>query len=331
MNNVEKESGQMTTLPIRDYRRPFLLCHPHLETIYPSLLRRVPPPPYRRERIDTPDDDFLDLDWLQTGHEKLVIISHGLEGDSSRAYVTGMARACNSSGWDVLAWNFRGCGGEINRRPRLTHNGATGALDTVIRHAIASGHYRQVALVGFSMGGNLSLVYLGREAEMVPQEVVGTITFSVPCDLAGASQRLAAPGNAIYMRRFLRLMGHKVHLQARRYPQEFPTDGYENLRTFADFDNRYTAPLHGFRNAEDYWAQCSSHSYLDRVRIPTWIINARNDPFLSPACFPASDNPNVTLLVPRHGGHCGFSSFDHEGAYWSEVTTVRLLDHLGTS
>lgn len=326
-----KGTTKQTNLAVGNYRRPLLLFHPHLETIYPSLLRRIPPPPYRRERIETPDDDFLDLDWLQTRHNRLVIISHGLEGDSSRAYVTGMAHACNRTGWDVLAWNFRGCGGEINRQPRLTHNGATGDLDTVVRHAIKVEGYSQVALVGFSMGGNLSLVYLGRDADMVPQEVLGAISFSVPCDLAGASRRLAEPGNTIYMKRFLRLMGRKVQLQAQRHPQKFPTGGYNQLRTFADFDNRYTAPLHGFRDAEDYWAQCSCVRYLDNIRRPVWIINAQNDPFLSPDCFPNTVNPMVSLLAPSHGGHCGFSRFGKGGSYWSEQITTALLHQLAPS
>jgi predicted alpha/beta-fold hydrolase len=156
----------------------------------------VPQPPYRRERIYTDDDDFLDLDWLQSGHKRLVIVSHGLEGDTNRNYVTGMAKAVNDAGWDVLAWNFRGCGGEINRQPRFTHNGATEDLNAVIKHALVVGNYNSVALVGFSMGGNLTLMYLGREADNVPDEVNAAVCFSVPCDLAAASSRLAESFNA---------------------------------------------------------------------------------------------------------------------------------------
>lgn len=163
------------------YRPPLLLCNGHLETIWPAVLRRPPLPDYRRERIATPDDDFLDLDWVANGQERLVVLSHGLEGDSRRAYVTGMANAFSSSGWDVLAWNFRGCGGQINRQPCFTHNGSTGDLDAVVRHALAVGRYRTLVLVGFSMGGNLCLVYLGREAVLVPQQVKAAVVFSVPC------------------------------------------------------------------------------------------------------------------------------------------------------
>jgi predicted alpha/beta-fold hydrolase len=317
------------TLPA--YKRPWYLFHAHLETIWPALLRRVPPPAYRRERIYTDDDDFLDLDWLQAGQKRLVIISHGLEGDTSRHYVTGMAKAVHGAGFDVLAWNFRGCGGEINRQPRFTHNGATEDLAAVISHALVAGNYNSVALVGFSMGGNLTLMYLGREVDNVPDEVKAAVCFSVPCDLAAASSRLAESSNAIYMKRFMRLMGKKVRLQAENFPNEFPCDDYHRLKTFADFDGRYTAPLHGFRDAPHYWQCCSSSQYLDRIRVPAWIINARNDPFLSLSCLPditTHDNSSVTLISPEHGGHCGFASLCKDQAYWSERLAVYLLSSI---
>jgi predicted alpha/beta-fold hydrolase len=320
------------TLPA--YKRPWYLFHAHLETIWPALLRRVPQQPYRRERIYTDDDDFLDLDWLQTGHKRLIIISHGLEGDTSRHYVTGMAKAVHGEGFDVLAWNFRGCGGEINRQPRFTHNGATEDLDTVISHALETGNYNSVALIGFSMGGNLTLLYLGREAEKVPDEVKAAVCFSVPCDLAAASSRLAEGSNKIYMKRFMRLMGHKVRLQSENFPAEFPCDDYHRLNTFADFDGRYTAPLHGFRDAPHYWQSCSSSHYLDQIRVPAWIVNANNDPFLAPSCFPdvtTHNNPLVTLISPQHGGHCGFASLGNDQPYWSERLAVYLLSSTRSS
>ena len=310
------------------YKQPWYLCNGHLETIWPSLFRRVEPPLYRRERIATSDDDFLDLDWLQPGHKRLAIVSHGLEGDSHRHYLAGMAKALAANGWDVLAWNFRGCGGEINRQPRFTHNGATGDLDAVVRHALSSGHYRTISLVGFSMGGNLSLVYLGRHPGQVPEEVRAAVCFSVPSDLAAASSRLAEAGNLVYMRRFIRLMGRKVRLQAQNFPAQFPCADYHEIKTFHDFDSRYTAPLHGFRDARHYWEQCSSNRYLDAIRIPVWIVNARNDPFLAPSCFPDFShhgNPRVTLVTPDRGGHCGFASVGKDCTYWSEKVAVSLL------
>jgi len=314
------------TLP--DYKRPWFLPNAHLETIWPSLFRRVAIPPYVREEITTFDDDFLLLDWFRNGHDRLAIVSHGLEGDSRRHYIVGMAQALSRAGWDVLAWNFRGCGGPINRRPRFTHNGATDDLDAVVQHALRRYNYKTVVLVGFSMGGNLSLVYLGRDADLVPEEVKAAVCLSVPCDLAAASLKLAERGNAVYMKRFMRMMGSKIRLQAMNFPDLFPCEDYSSLKTFADFDNRYTAPLHGFRDASHYWTECSCNRYLADIRMLVWIINAVNDPFLTPTCFPSAEehcNPQVTVLRPSHGGHCGFVSDAAGEPYWSEVISARLL------
>ncbi len=316
---------------IPPYERPWYLCNSHFETIWPSLFRRVEQPNYRRERITTNDDDFLDLDWLQSKSKHLTIISHGLEGDSRRNYVVGMANALAVNGWDVLAWNFRGCGGEMNRQPRFTHNGATDDLDAVVRHALKTHAYKTISLVGFSMGGNLSLVYLGRDSDRVPAEVKAAICFSVPCHLADASSCLAKTGNAVYMRRFLHLMGRKVRLQSKKFPDQFPCADYHKLKTFSDFDSRYTAPLHGFRDAQHYWDECSSNRYLDAIRLPVWIVNARNDPFLPSSCYPDLDqhgNAYVSLITPEHGGHCGFSTVGAGSPYWSENLTVNLLSSL---
>lgn len=325
MNNRNTGDISSFSQPSEKYRRPLLLCNAHLETIWPALHRRPPQPAYRRERLATLDDDFLDLDWLRSGYDRLAVISHGLEGDSRRHYVVGMANALDRNGWDILAWNFRGCGGEINRKPRFTHNGSTDDLDRVVSHAAEIG-YRSIVLVGFSMGGNLSLVYLGRCPGDVPQPVKGAVVFSVPCDLAAGAGRLAQPSNRIYMRRFLRLMKRKVRMQALNFPELFPLDGYGQLKTFHDFDERYTAPLHGFRDARDYWSQSSSLRYLGDIRLPTWIVNAENDPFLAETCYPGSVNPRVRLIKPRHGGHCGFSRVEQGDVSWSEQLAVNLLD-----
>lgn len=310
------------------HKRPWYLCNGHLETIWPTLFRKPALPAYRRQQVTTADDDFLFLDWLQAGNPRLAVISHGLEGDSRRHYVVGMVHALASAGWDVLAWNFRGCGGSINRQPRFTHNGSTDDLDTVVRHALETYDYPVVTLVGFSMGGNLTLLYLGRDPTRVPAAVKAAVCFSVPCDLVSASQRLAEPGNAIYMRRFMYLMGRKVRQHARHFPELFPMAGYRKLKTFQDFDDRFTAPLHGFRDAMHYWQECSSRRYLAGVGRPAWIVNARNDPFLTSACFPAADshrNPLVELIAAAHGGHCGFASVGRNSPYWSESVAVMLL------
>ncbi len=308
------------------YHPPPFFRNPHLQTIYPTLLRRVGGVVYKRERIDTPDEDFLDLDWIRRGAKKLLIISHGLEGDTQRAYVKGMARAARQRNYDILAWNFRGCSGVPNLRPRLYHSGSDDDLDTVIRHVFAHYDYHEVRLVGFSMGGNISLVYLGRRGEKVDSRIKGCAVFSVPGNLADCSRALARPENRVYMKRFLQLLHAKVKAGQAAFPELINDRDYHLIRDFYDFDNRYTAPLHGFKNAEDYWRQCSSARFIPGIRVPTLLVSARDDPFLGPGCYPfreAAANPCFHLETPAHGGHVGFVSFNRQKLYWSEK---RALD-----
>src|SRR5690606_5595638 len=196
-NSQEKSAKELT----QDYLPPFFLFNSHLETIFPALLRRVALTDYTRERIATPDDDFLDLDWLAQDSDSLVIISHGLEGNSKRAYIKGMARALFNRGHDVIAWNFRGCSEEMNRQRRFYHSGATDDLHTVIRHAARNEKYKWIFLVGFSLGGNVTLKYLGEQGGGCT--IAGAVVFSVPMDLGSSCQKISLPGNRVYSQRFL--------------------------------------------------------------------------------------------------------------------------------
>lgn len=322
--------AETTILKDPPYRPPRLLTNGHLQTIYPTLFRRVDPGLYRRERLETDDGDFLDLDWSESdsGCRRVAILSHGLEGHTHRAYIIGMARALNRAGWDVLAWNQRSCSGEPNRIFRLYHNGATDDLQRVIDHAKQTGRYDGAALVGFSLGGNLTLLHLGRQAERIDPLVKGAVVFSVPCDLQAAAGRMARRSNAIYMKRFLVDLHKKVRWKMEQFPGRIDDKGYGRIKDFRDFDDRYTAPVHGFRDAEDYWTRCSCKPHIPRITVPTLIVNAVNDPFLSAPCYPeqeAAVNPQVTLLTPETGGHVGFVEFNREGLYWSERVAARFL------
>ncbi len=310
------------------YRPPLLFGNGHLQTIYPSLFRRVNGVRYRRERIYTPDDDFLDLDWSRVGSDKLAIISHGLEGNSHRAYVLGMVRAVNRAGWDALAWNYRGCSGEPNRLLRSYHSGATEDLHTVVEHARSLKLYREIALIGFSLGGNLTLKYGGERGEDIPPEVTRLVAISTPCDLASSARKMARPENRIYMIRFMRMLREKIRQKKQLMPGLISDEDFDKIRTFEDFDSRYTAPLHGFADAEDYWQKCSSRQFIPGITVPTLLINARNDPFLAPECYPipeAEQHPLFFLEMPESGGHVGFISFNSGGIYWSERRTVAFL------
>jgi predicted alpha/beta-fold hydrolase len=301
---------------------PLPLRGAHAQTILGAVLPRGKSVRYTRERLELADGDFVDLDWSRVGADRLVVISHGLESASSDSLTRGVVAAVNSAGWDALAWNFRGCGGEPNRLPRFYHSGETGDLSAVIAHA-ARDHSR-IALVGFSLGGNMTLKYLG---EAPPQpNVCGAVAVSAPIDLASSARRLDAhPGNRFYLRRFLRKLVAKVEAKAVHFPEAFDTRGLREVRSFAEFDDRFTARLHGFRDAADYWAQSSARPLLPRIGVPALLINALDDPFLAPESFPdpeARASAHLTLETPRHGGHLGF--IDAHGS-WLERRIVEFL------
>jgi len=307
------------------YRAPAWLRGGHLQTIVPALFRRVPRVTTRRERIELSDGDFLDLDWAASGSDRLVILSHGLEANSDATYIQGMAGALQRRGWDVLAWNYRGCGGESNRLLKFYHSGASDDLDHVVRHALAVHPASRVDLVGFSLGGNMTLKYLG-EREPLPR-LHRAVAFSVPCDLACSSIRLSSPVNRhLYMRRFLVSLRKKLAEKRPRFPDRIDLSGAWKIRDFRGFDDRFTAPLHGFKDAADYWARSSSRPFLSRIPIPALLVNAENDPFLGPGCFPrteAEGSECFHLEIPEGGGHCGFSGGGEES--WAEVRAAEFL------
>jgi len=302
----------------------------HLQTIYPSLFRKVPVVTDTRERIETPDGDFIDLDWArENGHKRLAVLTHGLEGHSKGHYCQGMAQALQRAGWDVVASNFRGCSGEPNLKLQSYHSGATGELQIVLDHIFSSKNYEEVSLIGFSLGGNLTLKYLGDLGVEVDARIKGAVVLSVPCDLASSAKQLERWQNRIYMRRFMKTLRVKVREKAIRFSGQIKIEGLDQMRTFAEFDNVYTGPIHGFKDADDYWTQCSCRHVLKNIAVPTLLINALDDPFLTPECFPhkaAAANPCFTLETPKHGGHLGFVEFNDEGVYWSERRAVAFLE-----
>ena len=302
----------------------------HLQTILPAILRRVPLVTRRRERIETPDGDFLDLDWSEPGGSgRLIIITHGLEGSSTNACVQGMAGAFVRAGWDVLAWNLRGCSGEPNRLVRSYHSGSTDDLGTVIAHAAR--RFQRIGLVGFSLGGNITLKYLGDAGEGIDPIIAGAVAFSVPCDLASSSRHLESLANRIYMRHFLGGLRKKIRDKAALFPGRISEEGIGKMRTFREFDGAYTAPMNGFLSAEDYWARASSRPVLGKIRVSALLVNARNDPFLPEECFPdevAAHSRFFRLESPRHGGHVGFFALNRHGEFWSESRAVAFFSSL---
>ncbi len=302
------------------YKAPFWLPDGHSQSIYPSLFRRVPLTHSHSERLELPDGDFLDVDWhLRKGelHEKpLLIVSHGLEGDSRRHYITGLIRSFPE--FHALAWNYRSCSGDPNRNLRFYHSGATDDLDFVIQEALSRG-VKDIYLAGFSLGGNLSLKWLGENGKKASQFVRKAVAFSVPLHLSSSSQQLTRWENRLYTHRFLQTLLEKVTEKSARYPQDITPSMLASIRSLYEFDNVITGPLHGFKDAEDYYERNSSLYFLSGIRVPTLIVNAKNDPFLSQECLPEQiDSDFVQIELPDSGGHCGFYPRNYRGQTWAE-------------
>lgn len=307
------------------FNPPWLLRSAHLQTILPAISRRRAKFTYQRERLELPDGDFLDLDWLPAAGPRVAVLSHGLEGSSRDATMRGMASALHRAGWNVLAWNYRGCSEEMNRLPRLYHSGETADLALVVEHAAR--RFPSVALIGFSLGGNLVLKYLG---EAPPHGAVAcAVALSAPVNLAASARALdQRRANRLYLRRLIASLVRKVQAKATSFPQRIDANQTRGIHGFEDFDGRFTAPVHGFRDAEDYWTRCSSRQFLSAITVPTLILSARDDPFLTPDCFPfteAAANARLFLEAPETGGHLGFFNSLICEQTWAEKRVVEFL------
>jgi predicted alpha/beta-fold hydrolase len=307
------------------------LSNRHLMTVIGAVARPPRRLPVRRERWELPDGDFLDVDRIDgAGPEApLILLLHGLEGSSRAGYVRGALATVRALGLSGCALNFRGCSGELNRLPRFYHSGETGDLATSVERLVRERPGRALGLLGFSLGGNVVTKYLGERGDAVPIAVRAAAVVSVPFDLAASARVLDArePGARFYRDLFLRSLRGKAVAKAARFPEAIDRAGALRARTFAEFDESVTAPLHGFGSAEEYWAQSSSGRLIAGVRRPLRILAARDDPFI-PEPLPAgsSDNPMIDAEVTELGGHMGFIS----GSPWrfwhyAEAAPIRWL------
>ena len=313
-------------------KKPLSLGHGHVETILPFFIRRPKKLNFKRERIETEDHDFLDLDWLTNENNSLVILSHGLEGSSNAQYITGMAKYLHKNNFDILAWNNRSCSGEVNRTLKYYHSGASYDLGAVIEHAINNANYENIYLIGFSLGGNQTLKYLGEKPHSLSPVIKGACVFSTPCCLEASSEKLRRGFSKVYTKMFLESLTQKVQAKKEKLTK-FGIDPSKvySLRSLPEFDDHYTAPLHGFKDAKDYYKKSSSKFFIKDIKVPTLIVNAKNDPFLAGECFPYKEvekNPLVTLEVPENGGHVGFLQLSKTGILWSEQRAYHFLKSL---
>ena len=293
------------------------LGNPHLQTLWGPLWRKQPPLERRRERLWLLDGDFLDVDWHgpHDAHAPLVLVLHGLTGSSNSPYVAGLQRALAAQGWASAALNWRGCSGEPNLLARSYHSGASEDLAEAITQLQAQRPAAPLYAVGYSLGGNILLKYLGETGDACPLQ--GAVAVSVPFRLDQCADRIALGFSRIYQAHFMRemvgyLKDKQRHFQHQGYNDRLATlaglGPLAGIRTFWDFDGRVTAPLHGFSDAQDYYRRSSSRYFLGDIRRPTLMIQAKDDPFVFIHSLPGANElaPGTTFEVHEKGGHVGF-------------------------
>ena len=312
-----------------DYRPPLFFQNGHLSTIYAAVFRQVNNPGQKRERLELDDGDFLDLDWTlpKASGKRVVVLLHGLEGDTKRPYMLGSARALSSAGFDVCAVNMRGCSGVPNRLYRSYHSGATEDLMSVLAYLDNTRNYDQVFLKGFSLGANLILKYLGDHPE-ANERITAAVAVSAPCDLQDCLVQLSMPKNRIYSNRFLLSLRAKLKIKQSLYPELLSDDLIERVKTLKDFDDIYTSKAHGFIDAMDYYRNCSSLPVLPSITVPTLLLNAKNDSFLGENCYPhqiGQSNSALFFEPPEFGGHVGF--YLRGNLYYNESRTLDFFNN----
>jgi predicted alpha/beta-fold hydrolase len=305
---------------------PFLI-NGHFETVHAAVSRKFDEMGYQRERFTLSDGDFVDLDWLKGENRQLALLLHGLEGNSNRPYIKGMARYFHQREWDVLAWHCRSCSGEMNRKPRLYYHGETGDLSEVIAHILRAGHYQNVVLIGFSMGGSILLKYLGYQKN-IPEEIRAGIAISTPVDLGSSAARLDRFWNRYYKKRFLRSLSGKIRKKAEQFPGLINVQKLDEVKTWKDFDDYFSAPINGFKSADELYFSGSALNYLEGIDRPALLINAQNDPILDKKSFPHSlcaDHPFVHFEATRRGGHVGYAWQRDRENWWTEFRTWEFV------
>ncbi|GLB53382.1 alpha/beta hydrolase [Neptunitalea chrysea] len=311
------------------YNPPSLFKNGHFATIYCSVFRKV----YclqKRERIILEDGDFLDLDWSYATEktDKLVILLHGLEGSAQRPYVKGAAKIFNEHHVDACAVNFRSCSGETNNSFGSYHSGQTQDLAAVIAHALAKQQYQTIILKGFSLGANVILKYLSSHGN-IAREVKAAIAVSAPCDLYGTMRQLHQKQNIIYHTKFKKDLLAKLRDKQQRFPELLTSEDIKAIKTLKDFDDIYTSRAHHFKDALDYYAKASSLPGLQDITVPTLILNAKNDSFLSPSCYPfevAEKHDSLYLETPKCGGHVGF--YMHGKYSYNEIRSIDFMKNV---
>ena len=301
----------------------------HFNTMYrPLFMKDICT--YSRKRIPTWDADFIDLDFSFVGSKTLVLLIHGLEGSSESKYIASNSNYLNKNGLDTVCFNLRSCSGEDNLLLATYHSGKTEDVDFVVQHLLDAYNYDAIIIVGFSLGGNLTLKYLGEYEPKLSNKIKGGIAISVPVDITSAETELDKFKNKLYIEVFFKTLKNKILEKSHKFPNySLDKDKLFKATTFKHLEALYTVPVFGFKNPEDYWKKASSKPYLSSIKKPTLLINAKDDTFLSAECYPikeAIQSKNFYLEVADYGGHCGFmSSFKPQENTWLEQRIMRFI------
>ncbi len=289
------------------YKAPVYLPGGMLQTLIAARLPR-PNISFQRERLELEDGDFLDLDWLNNKSDRLIIVTHGLEGSSRSQYVTDICRQMDHSRYDLLAWNCRSCSGEMNRLKKLYHHGEIEDISTVLDHVISLDRYKKIYLAGISMGGNISIKFLALKKQLA-EHISACGVVSTPCDLAAASSAMDRSINYFLRKYFKKNLKKKLVAKNEQYPNSFPMEKFDKMKTWREFDEVFVAPFIGFNSVDEFYFQASANSFIDQVETPLFLINAKNDPVLTDSCHPtelARKSRNTHLELSSTGGHAYF-------------------------
>lgn len=304
------------------YRPPAFLFNGRLQTIAPFFWVKQNKSLYQTEKLELADGDFLELDWIRGGHERLMVITHGLEGNSRSHYVQQMAQHFSARGWDIMAIHARSCGREINRLPVLYHGGSTSDIDAAVKKY--AGNYKSLVLVGFSLGANMLLNFAARHRP--PANLQAIATFSVPCDLQRSEQQIDRWFNRVFAQKFLHKMKNKVRKLENHYPGSFNITVLDDVKSLETFNAHFTSPYSGFKSPDEFYAAGSCLESIKNLRIHTLIVNAKNDPFLSDTSYPvelARNSEYVYLEMPKRGGHSAFPISKTES--WMPIRVEEFL------
>ena len=303
-----------------DYQPSGLYKYGHFNTVMSHFRRSKAKVRFSRSRIFTPDDDFIDIDSILNGSKILVMLLHGLEGSSESSYIHTFSQMLSSSGlYDVRVMNYRGCSGTMNQQVGMYHSGATEDLDSVFSHY--QNQYDEIYAIGFSLGGNLILKYLGEQKFASSQWITKAVAISPPTHLESCSYKIMERQNFVYQKRFLTSLKSKALEKAKLYPEQLVSSTIKSIKKIYEFDDVITGPIHGFADARDYYSKSSSKQYLDQINKPTLIITAVDDPFLSIEAIPyeeAKRNEMLFLAASEYGGHVGFGGHKKEISWMLE-------------